>query len=79
MDAAQIVGREIKPADVRQDIRIAMLGRKFAKSASPIVDAEIESFAGLRLDVVIDKIAGMSLFLAPASLLSDQSPDSEPT
>jgi hypothetical protein len=71
MDTAQVVRRKIKPADVLQDIRVAMPGRKLAKSANAIVDTEIESLAGSRFDVVIHKIAGIKLLMATSSLLPD--------
>jgi hypothetical protein len=50
MDAARLIGHVVEPADVRQDILIAVLFGELAEPAGAIVDAELEIVTRPRLN-----------------------------
>ena len=72
LDAARLVGREIKPAYVRQNVLVAMLRRKLAEPAGTVVDPEFKAVVGSGLDEIVDKVAGILLLLAQGCLLAHQ-------
>src|SRR6186713_1092462 len=55
-DASRCVGDEIEPADIRQDVLVAMARREFAEAARLVVDAELEVVARTGLDEIVDEI-----------------------
>lgn len=56
VDTLRRIGIEIEPADVGQDLPVAMAACEFAEAAGPVVDAEFKTIARARLDEVVDEI-----------------------
>ena len=72
MNASQVIGREIEPADMGKDFPIPMLGREFAKPAGAIVDAKLEGVTRAGFNKIVHKIALVFLFVTARGLLANE-------
>src|SRR5215831_10270495 len=70
MYTARRVGCEVSGTNEGQQILIAVLGSKFAKSACSVIDSELEVVAGTGFNQVIYKVGGIGLLSAPVCLFA---------